>query len=486
MEHEQQSLQTTPGRSHPAVSPAVRQRLQKVFEHGRRCAEKNDYDYANQLFTQCVVEDPGNLIYLQHFFANLHQKYGDNKKGAKLAGLKIKSHRSTLTKAAGKGDWEAAFQAGCHALALNPWDIPTLLAMAAACEQLQIAECQLFYLRAALSIDSHDVEVNRQAGQTLQRMGQFDQAIACWQRVQQAQPQDEQSRQAISRLSVEKTIHEGGYDSTVLADQEGAQQPGSSSVAMHARDASPAESVDTSLSPEERMQAAISKDPTELENYVRLADIYLHEQRFDEAEQILGRGQQAAGGGDLQVMERIEEVQMRRAGRQLAIAEQHYQQDPSEEHQQLVARFRTQANQVELEIYAAQAERDPENTRLKYELGLRLKRAGKTKEAIPLLQASRGDSKRKAAIVLLELGECFQKIEQYKLAQSHYEQAIDACEEPDSQLRRLGLYRAGVLCTGLRELDRAERYLTELAGLDYSYRDVADRLDKLAQLRDSG
>jgi hypothetical protein len=50
----------------------------------------------------------------------------------------------------------------------------------------------------------------------------------------------------------------------------------------------------------------------------------------------------------------------------------------------------------------------------------------------------------------------------------------------------LGLYRAGVLATGLRELDRAERHLAELAGLDYGYRDVADRLDKIASLRDSG
>jgi hypothetical protein len=41
------------------------------------------------------------------------------------------------------------------------------------------------------------------------------------------------------------------------------------------------------------------------------------------------------------------------------------------------------------------------------------------------------------------------------------------------------------LATGLRELDRAERHLSELAGLDFGYRDVADRLDKIAQLRNS-
>jgi tetratricopeptide (TPR) repeat protein len=88
--------------------------------------------------------------------------------------------------------------------------------------------------------------------------------------------------------------------------------------------------------------------------------------------------------------------------------------------------------------------------------------------------------------VLVELGECFQKIEQYKLALSHYEQALEASEPGDGDTRKLALYRAGVLATGLRELDRAERHLAELAGLDFGYRDVSDRLDKVARLRDSG
>ena len=496
MTPEQQSPDGASGRGPARLSSASRQRLQKVFEHGQRCAQKNDFDYANQLFTQCVVEDPSNLFYLQSFTTNLYKKYNDNKKGAKLTGLKIKSYRSALTKAASSGKWEAAVQAGCSGLRLNPWDIPTLLAMAHTCEQLEASEGQLFFLRSALHANSQHVEVNRQAGMALQRMGQFDQAIACWHRVSQAQPQDEEARQAIASLSVEKTIVDGGYDSTLLPGKEAADnrfddnevdpRPRGDSVAQHSRHAPSHDqaNVRANLSQEERLQESIVSDPTELDNYFRLADVCLHEQRFEDAEQSLGRGQQVAGVGNLQFLERLEDVQIRRANHQVTIAEQHQQQVASDGNQQLVSRCRKQANQVELEIYAARADRAPENLLLKYELGLRLKRAGKTKEAIPLLQASRGDPKRQT-IVLLELGECFQKIEQYKLAISHYEQAIEACEGKDSETYRLGLYRAGVLSTGLRELDRAERHLTELAGLDYGYRDVADRLDKITQLRNS-
>jgi tetratricopeptide (TPR) repeat protein len=466
------------------LTTVARQRLQKVFEHAQRCVDKGDHDYANKLFTECVVEDPANLVYLQSFLANLQKKYGDNKKGAKLARLKLKGPRSHLTKSAGKGDWPAALQAGCTALALNPWDIPTLLAMAEAYDELGIDECQLYFLRWAMDVDPKLVAVNRHAALTLQRMGQFDQAIACWHRIEQAKPRDEEALQAISRLSVEKTIHEGGYDPELLRSDWSAEPKAKASVARMSKDANDLAAEHDLTNSTERLQAALESDPTDVENYLPLADLLIHDGKLDEAEALLQRGLSASGGGHLGVRERLEDVQLRRVHCQLAIAEQRHAQEPTEETQQQVLNFRKQANQVELEIFATKADRDPGNARLKYELGLRLKRAGKMKEAITTLQAARGDSKRKTQ-VLLELGECFQKIEQYKLALAHYEQAIEACEEPDGQARRLALYRAGVLATGLRELDRAERHLSELAGLDFGYRDVADRLDKIAQLRNS-
>jgi len=484
-----ESNQPTSGQTRgPApLTTAVRQRLQKLFEHAQRCVDKKDHDYANQLFSQCVAEDPANLIYLQSFLANLQSKYGDNKKGAKMAGLKIKSHRSAMAKAAGKGEWPAALQAGCAALSVNPWDIPTLLAMAEACNELAIDECQLYYLRWAMDIDAKDATVNRQAALALQRMGQFDQAIACWHRVEQAKPHDEEALQAISRLSVEKTIHEGGYDPEILKDDSSSTSGEKVSVARYSRDSADPLPEDD-LSPEERLRAALAADPSVIENYLQLSDILVHDARLDEAEKLLERGLSASGGGDLNIRERLEDIQLRRAHHQLAVAEQRHAQEPTEETQQQVLHFRKLANQRELEIYSVRADRDPGNTRLKFELGLRLKRAGKIKEAITTLQAARSDPKRKS-LAQLELGECFQKIEQYKLALASYEQAeesaLETTGEADSEIRRLALYRAGVLATGLRELDRAERHLTELAGLDFGYRDVSDRLDKLAQLRDS-
>ncbi|HEY2411910.1 MAG TPA: hypothetical protein VGI40_06695, partial [Pirellulaceae bacterium] len=95
----------------PPITGAVRQRLQAVFEHAQRSAEKADYAYAHDLYSQCLVEDPGNLIYLQHFLGNLAQKFGNSKKGVRFSALKSKASRMALNKAAGKGQWKDAFTA---------------------------------------------------------------------------------------------------------------------------------------------------------------------------------------------------------------------------------------------------------------------------------------------------------------------------------------------------------------------------------------
>jgi hypothetical protein len=88
-------------------------------------------------------------------------------------------------------------------------------------------------------------------------------------------------------------------------------------------------------------------------------------------------------------------------------------------------------------------------------------------------------------LVQLHLGESFQYIRQFRLALASYEAAVEAADSIQLDTKKLALYRAGVLAAELNDRDRAEKHLTQLAAIDFGYRDVADRLDKLAVLRDS-
>jgi Tfp pilus assembly protein PilF len=480
----------------PPVSTAVRQRLQAVFEHAQRAAEKADHDYAHNLFTECLVDDPANLIYLQQLLSNLAQKYGNNKKGSKLSALKLAPARMSLNKAVGKGQWREAFQAASDALKSNPWDIATLLAVADAYEQIRSDECQLYVLRWALEAAPKDVTVNRRAAQTLTRLGQFEQAISCWRRVALAKPADPEASKAISQLGVEQTIQKGGYQQEIL--QGGATDAAKLQAAIRG---GAAQGVDdragsTTAGPagankreanerrEQELRAAIDADATEISNYLQLADLYASQDRLRDAEKMLVQALAVSGGGDLVIRERLEEAQIRRAQQQAHIAQRKAETDKSDEAKQLARRMAAHANQIELEVYSARAEREPGSMVLQYELGLRYKRAGKFKEAIQAFQAARDDARHKA-LVQLHLGESFQHIRQFRLALASYEAAIAASDTMNPDTKKLALYRAGILAAELNEHERAEKYLTQLAAIDFGFRDVADRLDKLAKIRDS-
>jgi hypothetical protein len=99
----------------------------------------------------------------------------------------------------------------------------------------------------------------------------------------------------------------------------------------------------------------------------------------------------------------------------------------------------------------------------------------------------------------MELGECFQQIKQYKLAMDNYEKALEAGSDRELDHRKLALYRAGKLALGLAEkysagndpkakdeLERAEKHLNELAGLEFGYKDVPQLLDKLNKIGHKG
>ncbi|HQU45994.1 MAG TPA: tetratricopeptide repeat protein, partial [Pirellulales bacterium] len=293
------------------IPPGKRRMLQQCFEAGSSKSASGNFDYAAQMFTQCVVGDPANLLYAQNFLANLQKKYNNNKSGAALAAMRSAKSKGGVTYASKRKDWLGVIASGLEVLKLNPWDTGALAEMANACAQLQFEECQIVWLKGALEADIKDPEVNRLLGRALAKQGQFDQAIACWMRVQQAKPNDEEAHRAIANLQVEKTIHKGGYE-----DAESSTEVMADKQAMADRQGTGGQR----LSPEQQLEKRIVKDPSNISLYLELADLRVKQEQFTPAEAVLKRGLEASGGS-LEVREYLEDVELRHARHQVLIAE---------------------------------------------------------------------------------------------------------------------------------------------------------------------
>ena len=390
---------------------------------------------------------------------------------------------------ASRGAWNDAITTGAQALKKSPGDTGVISEMASACQQLGHNDCALYYLRWALDVAPSDAEINKQAADLLESMGEFDQAIGCWMRVQQQKPADETAKKAIARLSVEKTIDDGKYNPQLLSGAAEVDVPTTLRIADasistdKAAEEVAARHSDQETS-EEALRAAIDNEPRNPEHYSSLADRYVEEGRLQDAETLLAKAIKVSDSEDIDLLEKLEEVHLTRMRHRAVSAKRRAEKQGSAAANKLAELTLTESHRAEAKVFGARARRDPGDPEAQYEFGLRLKRIGKFREAIKPLQAARSSQKRLAEVQLL-LGECFQQIEQHQLAIRSYEASLAACDDDWSDLKKLAHYRAGVLAMGLGELEKAESHLTELAAADFGYRDVGERLDKIARIRQS-
>jgi len=457
----------------PAVSPALRGRLQKCYEHGMKLMqqEKYDFDYANTMFTECVARDPGNLIYVEAFLDNLQRKFKNNKKGGRLRGF---GGKGNLKKAVAKKDWMGVIAAGLDLLKGNPWNVTALRGVAEACAALRLNEVELRFLKNALDANPKDPEVNRHCARSLGRMGQYDMAIACWHRVEESKRGDREAAQSISDLTLENNRASAGFgDAVELPSSPSSQKDNPASDAETGSESR----KKIELTPRQKLERAILDDPTIAENYVELAKLLAAENRYGEAETVLKRGL-SASGGDVKVREAFEDVQIGRARRQMAIAKQRAAADPSDEQQQLAQSLEEELAQRELEIFHARCERYPDNHRLQYEFGIRLKRVGKWDQAIEALSAATGDERITAA-AQLEMGMCLQQKKDYQGAMQAYRQAVDGAAGQPVEVKKKALYLAGRLALGLKDQENGRKYLQEVHEIDPDYRDTSTLLQNL-------
>jgi tetratricopeptide (TPR) repeat protein len=466
--------ESTPPSAEPSALPAAarplvisegeRKRLQKCFLAGEQKAAGN-IDYAIEMFATCVLGDPASPLYLQSFFAVLKKKFAGKKAGG-LSALFSAGGRGGLKKLAAAGQWLELLRKGVDLLKSSPHDHGTLLAMANACRQLNFQETQPIYLRAALDAAPADAEVNRVCAEYLEARGEYDQAIACWRRIASIKGLAEEAERTITKLQVDKTFAKG----------RGLEGRGGAKTEAKASGDTSSDKPRTAV-----LRESLAKDPANVEAALELADLLEKEETIDVAEQVL-RQALAASGNDLKVREHLEDRQLRWARHRVHVAEKQVEAEDTPQHRQTLEQLRSAQTRQEIEVYRSRSERYPENMTWRFELALRLKTEGNYDAAIKEFQAVLQDDRRKGAVAL-ELGECFQKIKQYQLAFQSYQTAVDALTEREAELRKRALYRAGVLAMGLKDVDSAQKYLSALAVIDFGYRDVADRLDKLKTVK---
>jgi tetratricopeptide (TPR) repeat protein len=138
---------------------------------------------------------------------------------------------------------------------------------------------------------------------------------------------------------------------------------------------------------------------------------------------------------------------------------------------------------LELEHYRHCVENYPTDIHMKYEYALRLLVNQQYDEALPLFQDAQGDPHHKLA-AMDKTGLCFFFKGWYNDAIDIFKAAMDACEIAGSALGKDIRYN---LARSYEESDQPEQAIEifrKLAQLDFNYKDVAQRVDKLRKSKE--
>jgi tetratricopeptide (TPR) repeat protein len=462
MANEGHQEEARPGGRAP-LTPAKRTRLDRLFEAAQQKAGglKPNYDYASQLYEQCVLGNPGNELYYKAFIENLQKKYNNNHSGASMAQLRERGARSAVKKALAEGNWDEVVKNGLKVLGVNPWDTSALTALAQAAKKCGGFESEMYLLKTALTASPKDPHVNRLCAVAATERQLLDQAIYCWHRVEEAYPNDDEAKRAISMLQSER-MRKGGF--SIQTEEEQRAKKAAAPVAEYQQPEANAE---------KRLLAEISKDRKQLPPYYELAQLYTREDRFDAAEEILSQAFEASGENP-DVLERWEDAQLRTFRHKIMTTS-----DPEKRRA-----MQEEYYHKELAYFKRRCERYPNNIFFRYDLGVRYFYTKQYNEAIRELQLSRNDPRRKG-VSILALGRCFLQIDQLRMALSHFIMAADEISDRDTANKKEALRQAGRTAIMLGEVETAEKQLSTLAAMDFSYKDVAALLDKVREMREN-
>ena len=502
------------------------------FDRANQVIATGNYDYGIRLLLSCCKLDPANLTFRQALRRTEKTKYKNNLRGSMLAWLTTSTTRAKLKTARQRRDHLRVLELAEHVLAKNPWDTGAQMDQAEAAEALGLRDLAIWTLEQARQKNPRDLTLNRALARLYERRGNFTQAIALWDMIRRAAPADAEAQSKAKDLAANETIARGQYEQAVggqgpaprtgshpAAPRAGttgsstthpvAPKPGTTaSSASHPAAPSggpraarpqagapepvapppeeePAPAVrdqvvlpgDRSAIEVTRLRARIDADPTNANAYLQLAGLYRRAGQLEEARTLLQQGL-GPTGNNFDITLELADVEIEPFRRNLAHAEEKLRSHPHDDEVRKVrVRLLKEINTRELDLHRRKADRFPTEMVHRYELGVRLLRAGQVDEAIRELQAARSDPRHHWRS-LLYLGYCFKSRNNWRLAKRNFEEALQGVPPNEEATRKEILFQLAHGSADDGDLAGAIDLGHELANLDFTYRDIGQLLDE--------
>jgi tetratricopeptide (TPR) repeat protein len=444
-----------------------------LFTKGNDALQRENLDYAIDLFNQVLVREPG-LYECRKLLRTAQQR----KAGASRGFMKKIWSSASSQPLVAKGEIalhtnpREALQIAEQILNGDPANSAAHRLIVKAARALEFPHTAVLSLEMLYRNSPKDKETAIDFAKALAQVDQPRQGEAVLAQLSRENPGDNEITQALKDLSAQKTLDEGGYEA--LADGSGSyrdilkNKEEAVSLEQQAR-VEKSEDVTGRLIKE--YETRIRTEPNNLKLIRSLAELYAEKKDFDRS---LGLYQQLKSsdiGNDASLDRAIADTVGRKYDWQISQLDQNALDYPDR-----LAVLQAEKQDFLLSECQKRVERFPTDLQIRFEMGQLYFQAGKTSEAIGELQKSQNNPHRRVASMNY-LAQCFAKRKMYDLAARTLQNAIKEKQVLDDEKKEL-LYNLGSVLEAMGKKQEAIEPFKSLYEVDINYKDVAAKVEK--------
>ncbi|HLH53777.1 MAG TPA: tetratricopeptide repeat protein [Verrucomicrobiae bacterium] len=447
--------------------------LRVLYTKGHDALQRDNFDYAIDLFNQVLAREPGLYECRQKLRTAQMRKAG--KGGGFMKKMWSSASSSPMVvkgEAALRRDPVTALPIAEEILNSDPNNSSAHRLVVKAATALEMPRTAALSLEVLFRNSPKDKEVAIQLANTLAKIGEVKRAEKILTDLQQEFPSDNDVAQALKNISARNTMDEGGYDT--LAEGTGSYRD----ILRNKEEAVTLEQqnrVEKSEDVTERLineyEGRLRNEPNNLKLVRSLAESYAQKKDFQKAMAYYDRLKSSDVGNDASLDKAISETVIRKYEHQISQLD-----NTAPDYSDKLAVLQSEKAAYQLNEVQKRVERFPNDLQYRFELGQLYLQAGKVSEAIAEFQKSQNNPHRRVASLNL-LAQCFAKRKMYDMAARQLQGAIKEKPVLDEEKKEL-VYNLGCVLENMNKKEEAIEQFKIIYEVDIGYKDVAAKVEK--------
>lgn len=446
--------------------------LRVLYNKGHDALQRDNFDYAIDLFNQVLLREPGLHECRRELRAAQMRKAGTG--GGFMKKMWSNASSSPMVakgEMALRRDPAEALSVAEQILNGDPNNAGAHRIIVKAATALQMPRTAVLSLEILYHNSPKDKEVAIQLGNALAETGEVKRAEQILTNLQANLPGDNDVAQALKDISARNTMDEGGYDN--LAEGTGSYRD----ILRNKEEAITLEQQNRVEKSEDVTQRLINEYETRLKTEANnlklvrsLAELYTEKKEFDKALGYYDRLKTSDMGNDSSLDISIAEAIKKKFDFQISQLDT---ADPDYADKTAVLQAEKQA--YELAACQKRVERFPTDLQIRFDMGKLYFQAGKISEAIAEFQKAQNNPHRRVASMNY-LAQCFAKRKMYDLAARTLQNAIKEKPVLDEEKKEL-IYNLGSVLESMGKKEEAIEQFKIIYEVDISYKDVAAKVE---------